>query len=116
MRGSVSPEYWAHFELARGRRRENLLDAMATVLRVRHAEVSCEAEVLDDDPPELSLRKGEASIIGTARSASPAIAKPFDQPHALCVCPWSGCRQLERLGPGDLRSMSVTSQQPECDR
>ncbi len=31
---------------------------MVTVVRVRHADVSREAEVLDVDPPELGLREG----------------------------------------------------------
>ena len=38
---------------------ENALNAIATVLRVRHADISRKAELLDDGPSELSLHEGE---------------------------------------------------------
>jgi hypothetical protein len=41
------------------------------VVRVRCADISRKAELLDDDPPVCGM-KVKASIIGTARSASPA--------------------------------------------
>ncbi len=42
--GGASPKHWAHFDVAHRYRRENALDAEATVMRVRHADVSREAE------------------------------------------------------------------------
>ncbi len=59
MRCNSSPKLRAHFEVVHCRPRENALDAITTVVRVRHADVSRKAELLDDDPSKLSLREGE---------------------------------------------------------
>ena len=87
MRCNASPKHWAHFEVVHCRPRENALSAIATVVRVRHADVSRKAEVLDDDPPELGLREGEGIDHRDCEEREPCpFAEPFDQPHALCVC------------------------------
>ncbi len=63
LRCSASPKHRAHFEVVHCRLRENALDAKATVVRVRHADVSREGE-----------KRGPCSLV-----------EPFDQPHAFCV-------------------------------
>jgi hypothetical protein len=86
-RCNASPNYWAHFEVVHFRLRENALDTIANVVRVRHADVSRKTEVLDDDPPELGLREGEGFNNRDCEEREPShLAEPFDQPHVFCDC------------------------------
>ena len=59
VRCNSSPKLRAHFEVVHCRLGENALDAITTVVRVRHADVSRKAELLDDGPSKSSLREGE---------------------------------------------------------
>ncbi len=87
VRCSASPKHRERFKVVHCRLRENALDAVAKVVRVRRADVSRKAEVLDDDPPELGLREGEGFNHRDCKERKPSpLAGPFDQPHVPCDC------------------------------
>ena len=61
------------------------------------------AEVLDDDPPEWSLREDEGLHHRDCEEREPCLlAEPFDQVHPRVLRLWGGCTQLEiPLSPRD---------------
>ncbi len=65
--------------MAHCRLRENAQDAKATVVHVRHADAFWEAEVPDDDPPELSLCEGEPQLSGLKGAQARPLAEPLNQ-------------------------------------
>ena len=94
VRRRVPPQHWAYLQMIYRGRRKRASGGVTAVVGPWEAHITREAQVLDEDPPELGLADGEGLDHGHREEGkSNAFTEPLDHPLALFGCAAVVCRQ-----------------------